>query len=74
MYISVQFQYQSFQPDPDARGVCKVKGFCFYDGLYFIPFSFELQHDHIQKYFRPFGPTQRVEGVCEERICASMMF
>ena len=41
-YLAVHFQNLTIQPNQEVRGVCKVKMFCFYVGLYFFPFNFFL--------------------------------
>ena len=66
---SVQFQYLTFQSNPEIRGVCN-----FYVGLFFFPFSLICKMTIFRKkMFTPFHPTPRVEGVYKDRICACMV-
>ena len=73
IYLSVQFQYLTFQLDQES-GVCvRSKFFFLYVGLYFFPFNLICNYTTFRNYFLPFNPTPPVEVVCKDNTCACMM-
>ena len=47
--------------------------FCFYVGIYFIPFNLICNNTTFRKKFWPFDPNPRVQGVCKGRIYDCMV-